>query len=87
MATTITPLVSRSSRCTMPGRVGPAGRAQLVEMKLQGRGQRAGPMPLARMHHHARRLVDRRDRVVLVEDFERNILGPRALAGQLRQRD
>ena len=37
-----------------------AGRAELVEMKLQRRGQRAGPMSLGRMHDHARRLVDDR---------------------------
>ena len=62
-------LVSRSSRCTTPGRVDHP-RAELVEMKLQRRGQRAGPVPLGRMHDHARRLVNHRQPLVLIKDFE-----------------
>ena len=71
----------------MPGRRRPAGGAQLVEVKLQGRGQRAGPVPFARVDDHARRLVDRRQRFVFVEDVERNVLGLRAFARQFGQYD
>ena len=62
-----------------------AGAAQLVEVKLQGAGQRAGPMPLRRMHDHAGRLVDRRQPFVFIQNIERDILGPRGFARDRRQ--
>ena len=41
-----------------------------AEMVLHGAGQRAGPVPAGGMDHHSRRLVDHREPLVLVEDFQ-----------------
>ena len=71
----------------MPGRRRPAGRAELVEMELQSRGQRAGPVPFGRVNDHARRLVDHRQMSVFVQDIERDVFRRRALARQVGQRD
>ena len=66
----------------------PAGGAQgRPEMELQGAGQRARPVSPGRMHDHARRLVDHHQVLVLVEDVQRDVFGPRGLAGDFRQHD
>ena len=69
-----------------PGRSAAAAQAG-AEVKLQGAGQRARPVPARRMHDHARRLVDHHQVLVLVEDLQRDVLRPRRLAGDLRQDD
>ena len=56
-----------------------ADAAELVEPMHQRPGQRARPVPLGRMHDHARRLVDDHDRVVLEQHVERDGLGLRPL--------
>ena len=86
-ATRIAPLVSRSSRWTMPGRLSPPGAEARSEAELQGAGQRARPMAAGRMHDHARRLVDDHHVVVLVEDIQRNVFRPRRLAWDVGQSD
>ena len=62
----------------------PAGRREPrgsgvgpFEMPLEGVGERAFPVALGRMHHHPRRLVHNRDRVVDVEKLKRDLLGGR----------
>ena len=55
--------------------------AERIEMKLQRAGERAGPMPLGRMNDHPRRLVDRRQTIIFVENIERDILGPGRVRG------
>ena len=72
----------------MPGRLAPPLALQRrAEMKLQRAGQRARPVSAGRMHHHARRLVDDDQELVFVEDFQRDVLGPRGLARDLGQHD
>ena len=63
-----------------------ARAAEPIEMKLQGAGERAGPMPFGRVNDHARRLVDRGEPLVLEQNIERNILGLRRLARNLGKR-
>ena len=70
-----------------PGPRRAAGSAELVEMKLQGRGERASPMPFGRVDDHPRRLVDRRQRGVFVENVERNVFRLRAVARRRFKRD
>ena len=61
----------------MPGPIIAVEVAQVAEVKLQGVDQRAAPVPLGRVHHHVGRLVDDGEVLVLVEDFERDVLGDR----------
>ena len=55
-ATTISPLVSLSSRCTMPARGSARGLGSQRQQAVQ---QRAAPVARRRMHHQPGRLVDR----------------------------
>ncbi|MFM2093439.1 MAG: hypothetical protein RIS70_563, partial [Planctomycetota bacterium] len=61
--------------------------AELLEMMSKCRNEGAPPMPLRRMHHHVRRLIDRREMLVLVQDLQRDVLGLRTLLRQFRQVD
>jgi len=73
-ATTITPDVSLSRRCTMPGRSTPSGsahRSQLGKSREQCVHQRAIGMPGGRMHGHPRRLVHD-DYFVVVEKLRKS---------------
>ena len=77
-ATTINPVVSLSSRCTMPGRRSPPMPDRLfAAMSDQRVDQRAGPVSGGRMHHQALGLVDDDHVVVLVDHVERNGFGRR----------
>ena len=49
--------------------------------------KRARPVPPGRMHHHARRLVDHHQPLVLIEHVQGDVLRPRRRAGNLRQHD
>ena len=49
----------------------------VAAMEEQGVDQRAGRVARGRVHHHADRLVDDDQLVVLVEDVERDVLGVR----------
>ena len=53
------------------------GRERVV-VELEGVDQRAGPVPLGRVGDHAGRLVDDGERLVLVDDLDRDVLGRRA---------
>ena len=68
-ATTSRPLVSLSSRCTMPARGSARERRRVVQQRVE---QRAVAIAAARVHDEARRLVDDEQRVVLVDDRERD---------------
>ena len=76
-ATTISPDVPRSSRCTMPGRFSPPMPLRSLDVVQQRVDERAGRMPRRRMDDHSRRLVDDDEVAVLVEDRERQRLGQR----------
>ena len=80
-ATTIRPLVSLSSRCTMPARGSSAARGIARQQAVE---QRAAPVARRRMHHQAGRLVDHQQVLVLVQHGQRHRLGPEGLA--LRRR-
>ena len=73
LATTIRPLVSLSSRCTMPGRLTPPMPDRLSPQWAIS-ALTSVPVRVAggRMHDEAGRLVDDDQRVVLVDDSERN---------------
>ena len=64
-----------------------AGAEGRAEVELQGAGQRARPVASGRMHDHARRLVDDRHVLVLVEDVQGDVFGPGGLAGDFGQDD
>ena len=60
----------------MPGALDPADAGQAVAaVKQQGVDQRAAGAAGGRVDHHADRLVDDDQLVVLVEDVERDVLG------------
>ncbi len=64
----------------------PAATAEAgAKVELQRADERAGPVTPRRMHDHAGRLIDDDEVLVFEEDFERNLLGPRRLAGNFRQ--
>ena len=87
-AATITPLVSLSSRCTMPGPLDPANAGKRIAAMMDQRiDQRAGPVAGAGMHDEPHRLVDHDQLVVLIEDVERDIFALRLRRLWLRQRD
>ena len=69
-ATTIRPLVSLSSRCTMPARGSSAAPAVAREQAIE---QRAAPVARRRMHHQPGRLVDHQQ--VLVLEHHRQAIG------------
>ena len=85
-ATTITPDVPRSSRCTMPGRSSPP--MPLRSLMWWSSALTSVPRGVAggRMHDHAGRLVDDDDVGVLIEDLERQLLGARRRRARLGQR-
>ena len=62
-------------------------RQAVAAMGDQRVDQRAGGVAGGRMHHQALRLVDHDERVVLVDDVERDRLGRRLGRFRLRQRD
>ena len=64
-----------------------ADRAELLEVKREGAGQRAAPMPAGRMHDHPRRLVDRDDVLIFIENVERDVLRMRPRRIHRRQND
>ena len=67
----------------------PAALAHRAEMMGQRPGERAVPMPLGRVDDHPGRLVHDDDRIVLVQDVERDVLrhGPFARHFELEHRD
>ena len=83
-ATTNNPLVSLSMRCTSPAR---GTRLSFAIVRQQRVLQRVLAIARARMHHHARRLVDHDDRGVLVHDVERQLLGRDAGLGRQARLD
>ena len=58
-----------------------------AEVELQGPGQGPRPMSPRRMDHHAGRLVDDHQLVVLVEDVQGDVFRSGRLAGDFRQHD
>ena len=58
-----------------------------VEMKLQRAGQRAPVVAFSGMHDQTGGLVEDDDRVVLMDDIERNVLRRQRAIGQLGQAD
>ena len=77
LAATSRPLVSLSSRCTMPGRATPPMPESGAAMGDQRIDQGAVGIAGRRMHHQAGRLVDHDQVVVFIDDLERNILALR----------
>ena len=61
--------------------------AELAEMKLQGVGQCAAPVPLGRVHDHVKRLVDDGQEFVLIKDVERDVFGEGRGMGGLSKLD
>ena len=87
LATTISPVVSLSSRCTMPGRFTPPIPDRLApQCAISALTSVPDAVPGGRMHHQPLRLVDHDQRIVLVDDIERDILRlparPAHLAGR-----
>src|SRR5438093_466148 len=62
-----------------------AGRAKLPEVKRQGTCQRSRPVAAGWMNHHPRRLVDRDNVLVLIQNVERDLLGVRTRSIHRRQ--
>ena len=71
----------------MPGPLLAADAAQVVDVVEQRVDQRAAGVAGGRMHHHAGRLVDDDQVVVLVEDRQRQRLGRGAGIDRLRDVD
>ena len=87
-ATRIAPLVSRSKRCTMPGRNGPPLLLRLgPKWNCKRADKRSRPVSPGGMHDHARRFVDDHEILVFKEDLQRDFFRPRGLAGNFRQDD
>ena len=61
--------------------------AQPIEMKLQRTGQRSAVIPFSGMHDQPGRLVEHDDRVVFMNDVERNVFRRQRAIGQLGQAD
>ena len=81
LATTITPDVPRSSRCTMPGPQLAADAAEIRDVVEQRVDERARRVAGAGMHDHAGRFVQHREVGVLVEDVEWKRFARRAVDG------
>src|SRR5262249_52158070 len=62
-------------------------RAQLIEMEGDGVDERARPMTFGRVNNHVRWLVDQREKLVLIQDVEGNILRDWCGMGRLGQLD
>ena len=75
-ATMMTPEVSLSSRCTIPGRGSSAAKpcASPAAVEEQRVHQRSRGIAAARVHDHALRLVDHDHIIVLEQDGERDVL-------------
>ncbi len=89
LATTITPEVPLSSRCTMPGRDSPPMPLRSPHVVEQRVDERAGGVTGPGMHDQAGRLVDHHDVGVVVQDRQRQILGlqvPRPRPAERRRR-
>ena len=86
LATTITPLVSRSSRWTMPGRVGPPRWLIVPKWWASAPASVPSQCPFAGWTIIPAGFVHDDDRVVLVQDVERDVLrhGPFARHVELR---
>ena len=88
LATTISPVVSLSSRCTMPGRLTPPIPERLApQWAISAFTKRAGLVAGGGMHHEASGLVDDDDVVVLIDDIERDILACGSAATGFRHVD
>ena len=68
------------------GTLGAADRAELLEVKCQRTGQRAGPVTFRGMDHHPRRFVDDRHAVVFVDNVQRYLFRLRAVCFRRRDR-
>ena len=86
LATTIRPLVSLSSRCTMPGRRTPPMPDKLApQWAEQGVDESAVGISRRGMDNHARRLVDDDQVCILEADIERDRLRDRRGILNLRE--
>ena len=70
-----------------PGTMPPRHVTQLVEMKLQGCRQSASGTSTARMHHHARGFVHDNQRIVFVNNAERQVFRFNPRSFRIGQRD
>ena len=87
LATTITPDVSLSSRCTMPGRSDPEELREASSVVDEGVRQRAVGLAAAGVDGEARRLVDRDQVLVLEQDREGDRFGLHRGAPRRRNAD